>query len=28
MTCAACARTIERKLTKTPGVERAQVNLA
>ncbi len=28
MTCAACARTIERKLSKTPGVERAQVNLA
>jgi P-type Cu+ transporter len=28
MTCAACARTIERTLTKTPGVERAAVNLA
>src|SRR5579872_727941 len=28
MTCAACARTIERKLSRTPGVERAQVNLA
>lgn len=28
MTCAACARAIERKLTKTPGVDRAQVNLA
>jgi P-type Cu+ transporter len=28
MTCAACARTIERILTKTPGVERANVNLA
>jgi Cu+-exporting ATPase len=28
MTCAACARTIERKLSKTPGVERARVNLA
>ena len=28
MTCAACARTIERKLSKTPGVERALVNLA
>jgi Cu+-exporting ATPase len=28
MTCAACARTIERKLSKTPGVSRAMVNLA
>jgi Cu+-exporting ATPase len=28
MTCAACARTIERKLNKTAGVERANVNLA
>jgi len=28
MTCAACARTIERTLGKTPGVERASVNLA
>jgi Cu+-exporting ATPase len=28
MTCAACARTIERKLSNTPGVERAMVNLA
>jgi Cu+-exporting ATPase len=28
MTCAACARTIERTLAKTPGVERASVNLA
>jgi P-type Cu+ transporter len=28
MTCAACARTIERRLGKTPGVERASVNLA
>jgi Cu+-exporting ATPase len=28
MTCAACARTIERTLTGTPGVARAQVNLA
>ena len=28
MTCAACARTIERTLAKTPGVERANVNLA
>ena len=28
MTCAACARAIERKLSKTPGVERARVNLA
>jgi Cu+-exporting ATPase len=28
MTCASCARSIERKLSKTPGVERAQVNLA
>jgi Cu+-exporting ATPase len=28
MTCAACARTIERTLTNTPGVERARVNLA
>jgi P-type Cu+ transporter len=28
MTCAACARTIERTLTKTPGVERAKVNFA
>ncbi len=28
MTCAACARSIERKLAKTAGVERAQVNLA
>jgi Cu+-exporting ATPase len=28
MTCAACARSIERKLSKTPGVERAAVNLA
>ena len=28
MTCAACARTIERTLSHTPGVERARVNLA
>jgi len=28
MTCAACARTIERTLTNTAGVERARVNLA
>ena len=28
MTCAACARAIERALSKTPGVERASVNLA
>ncbi|HWC95879.1 MAG TPA: heavy metal translocating P-type ATPase [Candidatus Sulfopaludibacter sp.] len=28
MTCAACARSIERTLTKTPGVARASVNLA
>jgi P-type Cu+ transporter len=28
MTCAACARSIERTLAKTPGVERASVNLA
>ena len=28
MTCAACARTIERTLSATPGVARAQVNLA
>jgi Cu+-exporting ATPase len=28
MTCAACARTIERTLAATPGVARAQVNLA
>jgi Cu+-exporting ATPase len=28
MTCAACARTIERTLAKTAGVERARVNLA
>jgi Cu+-exporting ATPase len=28
MTCAACARTIERTLSRTPGVERANVNLA
>jgi len=28
MTCAACARTIERTLAGTPGVARAQVNLA
>ena len=28
MTCAACARTIERTLSGTPGVERAKVNLA
>ncbi len=28
MTCAACARAIERTLSKTPGVERAAVNLA
>ncbi len=28
MTCAACARTIERTLAGTPGVERAKVNLA
>ncbi len=28
MTCAACARSIERKLSRTPGVERAAVNLA
>ena len=28
MTCAACARTIERTLSNTPGVDRASVNLA
>jgi Cu+-exporting ATPase len=28
MTCAACARAIERSLSSTPGVERAHVNLA
>ena len=28
MTCAACARSIERTLAQTPGVERANVNLA
>ena len=28
MTCAACARTIERTLSTTPGVDRARVNLA
>ena len=28
MTCAACARTIERTLAGTPGVGRANVNLA
>src|ERR1700722_17235005 len=28
MTCAACARSIERTLANTPGVERALVNLA
>src|SRR4051812_11596330 len=28
MTCAACARTIERTLSGAPGVERAKVNLA
>jgi len=28
MTCAACARSIERTLSATPGVERASVNLA
>ena len=28
MTCAACARAIERALSSTPGVERASVNLA
>ena len=28
MTCAACARTIERTLASTPGVSRANVNLA
>jgi len=28
MTCAACARAIERTLTNTPGVERAHVNFA
>ncbi len=28
MTCAACARTIERTLARTPGVERARVNFA
>jgi Cu+-exporting ATPase len=28
MTCAACARTIERTLANTAGVERARVNLA
>jgi copper chaperone CopZ len=27
MTCANCARTIERKLTSTPGVTKASVNL-
>src|SRR5918912_1087543 len=28
MTCAACARRIERKLSRTPGVNRAGVNFA
>ncbi len=28
MTCAACARRIERKLSKAPGVTRANVNFA
>ncbi len=28
MTCAACARTIERTLSNAPGVQRASVNLA
>jgi len=28
MTCAACARSIERTLASTPGVDRANVNLA
>jgi len=28
MTCAACARTVERQLASSPGVERASVNLA
>src|SRR5206468_8091227 len=28
MTCAACARAIERTLSSTPGVDRANVNLA
>ena len=28
MTCAACARTIERTLSHTAGVERARVNFA
>src|ERR1041384_490923 len=28
MTCAACARRIERKLNRTPGVQRAGVNFA
>ena len=28
MTCAACARSIERTLANTPGVERAHVNFA
>jgi Cu+-exporting ATPase len=28
MTCGNCARTVERKLATTPGVFRAQVNLA
>ena len=28
MTCAACARSIERTLAATPGVDRAHVNLA
>ena len=28
MTCAACARSIERTLANTPGVDRASVNLA
>src|SRR5262249_16853124 len=28
MTCAACARTIQRTLTRTPGVEAARVNFA
>jgi Cu+-exporting ATPase len=28
MTCAACARSIERTLSATPGVDRAQVNIA
>ncbi len=28
MTCAACARTIERTLARTPGIERARVNFA